>query len=168
MLYNAVSLLDRGSLERVHRGSLRVLRNVGVRVADPECLNILKKTGARVDEQTDLVRLPAPMVLEALGQVTKSFELMNANGYRFSMPCDKPRLVSRVKMPRILDYGCQEARWPCHEDVVNLCRINNALPKVEFSYAVDYPSTDVPSEIDIADTVGLLFAITGNPGVCAR
>ena len=167
MAYKAISFLGQASLERVHKESLRVLENVGVRVADPECVKILKKAGARVDGQSDIVRLPGPMVLNAMEQVTREFELVNANGVRFAMPNDRPRLISRVKMPKILDYGAMEARPPCRQDVINLCQINNALPHVDFSYAVDYPSTDVPPEIDIADTVGLTFAITGNPGVCA-
>jgi len=167
MAYKAISTLDRASLERVHEESLRVLENVGVRVFDPECVKILQEAGAKVDGQSDVVRLPAPMVLEAMDQVTKQFDLVNASGVRFSMPSERPKLISRVKMPKILDYGATEARPPCRQDVVNLCQINNALPQVDFSYAVDYPSTDVPPEIDIVDTVGLTFAVTGNPGVCA-
>ena len=167
MQKKSITLLDHESLEQVHKESLRVLENVGVRVADPACVKILERAGAQVDGQSEVVRLPAPMVLEALDQITKEFDLVNASGERFPMPNQRPRLISRVKMPKILDYGTSRARPPCRQDVVNLCQINNALPCVAFSYAVDYPSIDVPPEIDIADTVGLTFAITGNPGVCA-
>lgn len=167
MAHKSISMLDQASLEQVHHESLRVLENVGVRVADPECIRILKRAGAAVDGQSEVVRLPVPMVLEALEQVTKQFELANANGDRFPMPGERPRLISRVKMPKILDYGAEIARPPSRQNVINLCQITNSLPQVEFSYAVDYPSCDVPPEIDIADTVGLAYAITGNPGVCA-
>ena len=167
MAHKTISLLDHVSLERVHAESLRVLENVGVRVADPECIRILQRAGAQVVGQSETVRLPAPMVREALEQVTKRFELVNARGERFAMPAGRPRLISRVKMPKILDYGAQAARPPCRRDVINLCQITAALPQVEFSYAVDYPSVDAPAEIDVADTVGLTYAITGNPGVCA-
>ena len=167
MTHKAITLLDRESLQRVHDESLRVLENVGVRVADPECARILRKAGARVDDQSEVVRLPAPMVREALEQVTKRFELVSARGERFAMPSDRPRLISRVKMPKILDYGAQVARPPRRQDVMDLCRIASALPQVEFTYAVDYPSSDVSEAIDIADTVGLAYAITGNAGVCA-
>lgn len=167
MVRKAISLLNRESLQQVHDESLRVLENVGVRVADPECIRILKKAGARVDGQSEIVRLPAPMVREALEQVRKQFELVSARGERFAMPACRPLLISRVKMPKILEYGAQVARLPCQQDVINLCQIANALPHVEFSYAVDYPSVDAPAEIDVADTVGLIYAITGNPGVCA-
>jgi trimethylamine--corrinoid protein Co-methyltransferase len=70
-------------------------------------------------------------------------------------------------MSGILDYGAQECRVPRQQDVINMCQIANALPAVQFSYAVDCPTADVPKEISILDTIGLTFAITGNPGVCA-
>ena len=167
MIKKRVSLLGEEALERVHAESLRVLESVGVQVDDPECVEILRRAGARVDGRSSTVRLPGPMVIEAMEQVTKAFDLVAPDGARHQMPSERPLLASRVKMGKILDYGAQHAREPCHEDVVNLCKITNALPCVEFSYAVDYPSTDVPPELDIADTVGLMYAVTGNPGVCA-
>lgn len=162
-----ISLLNQAALERVHQESLRVLENVGVKVADPECIRILKKAGAKVVGQSDIVRLPAPMVLEALEQVTKQFDLVRPDGTRYPIPAPRPYLLTRVKMPLILEYGALEGRPPCRQDVINLSRLAKALPSVEFSYAVDCPSTDVPPALDILDTVGLMVAITGHVGVCA-
>jgi len=86
MTRKRISFVERSSLERVHKESLRVLENVGVRVADPECLKVLKRNGARVHGQSDIVRLPGEMVKEALNQVTKTYELVNAHGVRHAMP----------------------------------------------------------------------------------
>lgn len=167
MTHKTVSLLSPEALERVHREALRVLENVGGKVADPECIAILKRAGARPVGQSDVVRLPAPMVTEALAQVTKQFDLVKPDGTRYAMPSERPLLITRVKMPAILDYGQMESRPPCRQDVIDLSRLTQAMPCAEFSYAVDYPSTDVSPALDIADTVGLMYAITGNPGVTA-
>ena len=167
MTYKSISLLDEGSLERIHKESLRVLENVGVRVEDPECIRILKKKGAKVDGQSNIVRLPSEMVLETMIQVTKEFELVNANGVRFSMPSERPMLQTRIMMPEFLDFRAEKARVPTRQDVINLCRLAKALPEVKFTYAVDYPTADVPEKLSIIDTVGLAYAITGNAGVCA-
>jgi trimethylamine:corrinoid methyltransferase-like protein len=61
MTCKRISLVECRSFERVHKESLRVLENVGVRVADPECIRILKMNGAKVhgqaeESQTMLVR----------------------------------------------------------------------------------------------------------------
>ena len=167
MTRKRVSLLERSSLKTVHKESLRVLENVGVRVADPECLNVLKRNGAKVHGQSDIVRLPGEMVQEALNQVTKTYELVNAHGVRHAMPSERPKLISRVKMLQILDFGANQTRMPCRQDVIHMCQIANALPHVDFAYAVDCPSADVPPELAIIDTVGLAFAITGKTGICA-
>ena len=53
MTCKRISPLERRSLERVHKESLRVLENVGVRVADPECIRILKRKGAKVHGQSE-------------------------------------------------------------------------------------------------------------------
>ena len=165
--FKTISPLSNSSLERIHRESLRILENVGVRVADPECIKILKKSGAKVQGQSEIVRLPAEMVLEAMDQVTKNYELVSANGTRYAMPSERPMLMTRVKMSGILDYGAEECRVPMRQDIINMCQIDNALLEVKFTYAVDCPTADVPEELAIIDTIGLATSITGNLCVCA-
>ena len=167
MAVKRVSLLSQDALERVYHEALRVLEHVGVRVADPECVHILRRAGARVDGPSDIVHLPATMVTEALAQVTKQFDLVRPDGARYRLPSEQPRLITRVKMPQILDYGALQPRQPRRQDVINLARLAGGLRCVEFSYAVDFPSSDVDARLDVADTVGLMYAIAGNPGICA-
>ncbi len=166
MTRKAVSLLSRESLERIHRESLRILETIGVRIENAECKAILEKAGARAVGQSDILTLPTPMVLEAMDQITKKFELVHPTGERFWVPDTKPRVGTRVKMPKILEYGATDCRPPCRQDVINLCQITNALPKAEFTVAIQFPSSDVPPEIDIADTLGLVFAVTGKLSMC--
>ena len=167
MARKAVSLLDQAALEKIHSESLRILENIGIRVDDPECVKILRKAGAKVVGQSNVVLLPSPMVNEAMSQITKKFELVHPTGERFWVPDKAPRVGTRVKMPKILDYGATDRRPPCRQDVINLCRITNALPKAEFSVAIQYPSSDVPPELSVVDSLGLVFAITGKLSMCA-
>ena len=154
-----VSLLSRESLKRIHSESLKILETVGVCVENGECRSILEKAGAKRLGQSDVLRFPAPMVLEAMDQITKKFELVHPTGERFWVPDVRPRVGTRVKMPKILDYGAKDCRPPRRQDVINLCRITNALPKAEFTVAIQYPSSDVSPEIDVADTLGWGLAV---------
>ena len=162
-----VSFLSDGALERIHAESLKILENIGVRVENPECRAVLERVGAKAVGQTDVMRLPAPLVEEAMAQVAKRFELVHPSGERITVPDGTARVGTRVKMPRVLDYGATTCRPPSRLDVVDLCRITNALPGAVFSCAIQYPSSDVPLEIDVADTLGLVFAVTGHLSMCA-
>jgi trimethylamine--corrinoid protein Co-methyltransferase len=167
MATKTVSLLSRDSLERIHAESLRLLENVGVRVENARCREVLSAAGAKTVGQTDVVRLPPAMVEEALAQVTKTFELVHPGGERFAIPDGKQHAGVRVKMPKVLDYWATECRPPRRRDVIDLCRIMNALPGAELSVAIQYPCSDVPADIDVADSLGLVFAVTGRLSLCA-
>jgi trimethylamine--corrinoid protein Co-methyltransferase len=167
MATKKVDLLDRDALDSIHAHSLKILANVGVRVENAECRSILERAGAHTVGQTDVVRLPAVMVEEALAEVTKSFDLVHPGGRRFHTPDGRQHAGVRLKMPKVLDYGATECRPPSRQDVVNLCQIMNGLPGAEFSVAIQYPSSDVPPEIDVADSLGLVLAITGCMSLCA-
>ena len=123
--------------------------------------------GAKAVGQTDVVRLPAAMVEEALAEAGKSFDLVHPGGRRIHTPDGRQHAGVRVKMPKVLDYRATECRPPRRQDVVDLCRITNALPGAEFTVAIQYPSSDVPPEIDVADSLGLVLAITGQLSLCA-
>lgn len=167
MATKKVSLLDRRSLDCIHSESLRLLGEVGVRVENAGCRDVLLKAGARAVGVTDVLRLPEAMVEEALAQVTKTYDLVHPGGERFTVPDGRQHVGVRVKMPKVLDYGATECRSPRRQDVIDLCRIMNALPGAGFSLAIQYPCSDVPPAIDVADSLGLVFAVTGRFSLCA-
>jgi trimethylamine--corrinoid protein Co-methyltransferase len=167
MATKTVSLLSRESLDRIHAQSLKILAHIGVRVENAECRAILQRAGAKAIGQTDVVRLPAVMVEEAVAEAGKSFDLVHPGGRRIHTPDGRQHAGVRVKMPKVLDYEATECRPPRRQDVVDLCRITNALPGAEFTVAIQYPSNDVPAEIDVADSLGLVLAITGKLSLCA-
>lgn len=167
MRTKTVSHLDEGTLRRIQADSLRLLEEVGVYVGDPGCRQLLKNAGARIVGQSETVRLPREMVLEAVGQLTGSFPLFDLHGRPLALPCERPRAGSRVRMPRFLDYGARESRRVCRQDTVNLCRLTQALPRYEWSVVIDAPASDGLPEMDYAESVALASAILGHPVLTA-
>jgi len=55
------------------------------------------------------------MVIEAMKQVTKEFELVSANGTRYAMPSEIPMPLTRVKMSGILDYCAEKCQVPSRD-----------------------------------------------------
>ena len=167
MARKTVSLLSQESLEKIHKESLKILENIGIQVDNPRCQSILEKAGAKRIGQSDIMRLPSQMVMEAMGQISKEFELVHPLGKRITIPGNEVLVGTRVKMPKVLDYGASECRAPKRQDVINLCHIHNNLPKASIALAIQHPCADVPLAIDVADTLGLVFSITGNVNIVA-
>lgn len=67
--------LSDGERERIHRDSLRILDEVGVRFTSAKALAILKSAGARVDPGERIARIPAELVGEALRTAPRAFTL---------------------------------------------------------------------------------------------
>ncbi len=59
-------VLSKDEQVRIHEQSLRILSEVGVRIHGEKALPMLKKNGARVDEENRIARIPREMVEEAL------------------------------------------------------------------------------------------------------
>jgi trimethylamine---corrinoid protein Co-methyltransferase len=66
---------DEAGLEPLHEATLRLLETTGMRFESPKALAILKKAGAKVDEGSDLVRLPRRLVEDALVRAPRQFTL---------------------------------------------------------------------------------------------
>jgi trimethylamine--corrinoid protein Co-methyltransferase len=66
---------DEAGLEPLHEATLRLLETTGMKFESPAALAILKKAGARVDEGSELVRLPRELVRETLALVPRKYVL---------------------------------------------------------------------------------------------
>lgn len=150
--------LSESELETIHQASLRILESTGLSVGAPEALDVLKKAGAKVDETRRVAKLPAGLVRDALSMAPKSFHLMDLRGRVLPLPTDDPYLTSRLALPEILDYGAENTRPPVVQDIVNLCRIAEALPAVDAVFKCDCAISDVPSEMN--DVVAVATALS--------
>ena len=68
-----VELLIQAQLETLQRGTLRLLDEVGVHFPSQRALEIFADHGARVDRETQIVRLPPDLVEKAMSTAPRSF-----------------------------------------------------------------------------------------------
>ena len=71
----AVSFHSEAQIEPLRDATLRLLERTGVRYASPKALAILARAGAKVDEASELVRLPRELVEETLALAPRTFTL---------------------------------------------------------------------------------------------
>ena len=69
-------------IEHIHETSLRVLEELGMRILLPEARTILRRAGARCDEETQTVRLGRDMIESALTTAPRSIRLRAASSER--------------------------------------------------------------------------------------
>jgi len=129
-MYNAtLTILSDSDIEQIHRATLRVLWETGVLIKDPEARMILKREGARVDEEAMKVYIPPYLVESAVGLAPETFTLYGrdpANKYVI----DRDTLYYEPMIGRlyIYDYDTGSIRRTSLEDVGHLVRVADAMP----------------------------------------
>jgi trimethylamine--corrinoid protein Co-methyltransferase len=140
-------VLSHGDCERIHGAALHVLQTVGVVVADDETRDIMARAGARV-EGDETVLVPPGLVEEALATAPKKCELAGSNGRRLTIPDASTHFMANVKLPKQQGYPPVGQATPTREEIVNNCRLANALPLVEGIFVLDGPTADIPDDLN--------------------
>jgi len=136
--------LSRDDVERIHIATLGVLEKTGVIVGDPECVNLLKESGAIVDER-GLVRFPERIVKEALASVPSSIRLY-ARDSRYDIRLEGQRVHfygGAGNVLRVIDLDTGALRAPHNEDIVRFARIADGLENIH-CYGAMTTTVDVP------------------------
>ena len=85
-------VLDRQACERIHEAALEVLRDVGVRVDDPDVVRLLKEAGATVTQE-NVVRIPEHLVEWAIRQAPRVVRIADRNGNLWNLSPEGGTLV---------------------------------------------------------------------------
>jgi trimethylamine---corrinoid protein Co-methyltransferase len=121
-------VLSASEQQRVHAESLRILGEVGVKYLGKTALPLLKKAGARVDEQTQIARLPNELVEQAVGCAPRSFTLGARNpAYDYPLPSPVTRYCIDGTAAFALDFHTGERRYGTLQDIENGLRIFQQL-----------------------------------------
>ncbi|MGB3415294.1 MAG: trimethylamine methyltransferase family protein [Mesorhizobium sp.] len=74
-----MQLFDEDRMEALHRTSMRILSELGIRVLDEKVLGIFEKAGAIVDRGEGTVRIDESLVMAALKSAPRTFTLTSRN-----------------------------------------------------------------------------------------
>jgi len=124
--------LSDDQLERLHHASLEILDRTGVRLFEPEALQLLKKKGIQV-EDGNRVRIPPALVEWALTVAPKRAVLCNRNGQRV-MPLERNNVFygPGSDCPNVIDLRSGERRAGILQDIIDAIRVCDALPNIDF------------------------------------
>jgi trimethylamine--corrinoid protein Co-methyltransferase len=139
-------LLTQAELETLKGGTLRLLDEVGVHFPSHRALEILADHGAKVDMETEIVRIPPDLVAKAMSTAPRSF-VLGGREERFDLVLDGScsYLATDGTGVHVVDLETREVRPSRKEDVAMMARVCDALPLVSFYWplvsAQDYGLT---------------------------
>ena len=89
--------LDADGVQKIHRGAMRILQEIGIEFLNPEAITILKQAGCRIEGTN--VRMDEDFVMEMLGHAPETFTLTPRNLKRELIMGGKHMLFVNVSSP---------------------------------------------------------------------
>ncbi len=172
------AVLSDHQLERLHQGTLEVLRRTGVRFHHREALQMLKHAGGFVSEG-NLVKFPARLVEEAIASVPERIVMCNRNGEpAIYLEGEKVYFGTGSDCLNLLEpqsSGPDRCRRFTQDDLVNGYRLCDALPEIDFVMSIGIPSDvdpdtsyDVQMALMLEHTTKPIVFVTNDVSSCRR
>jgi trimethylamine---corrinoid protein Co-methyltransferase len=121
-------LLTESEKEQVHKETLRILGEAGVRYHSEKALRLLEANGARIDWDKHTAYIPTELVEQALSTCPKSFTLGARNSkYDYPMPSSVSRYALDGTAAFAQDFYTGEHRYGTAKDNENGLRIFQAM-----------------------------------------
>ncbi|MDX8532444.1 trimethylamine methyltransferase family protein [Mesorhizobium sp. VK25A] len=128
--YPPMQLLDEERMEQLHKTSMRILSELGIRVMSEKVMDLFAKAGALVDREERTIRIDESIVTEALCNVPSSFTLTSRNPDKqvefggnslvFGLVAGPPNVHDRIN-------GRRPGNLPDYQNFIRLAHHFNAI-----------------------------------------
>ena len=109
---------------RIHRDSLRILSELGIRFRSARARSLLTRQGAKVEADGDIVRIPAEMVEQALKTAPRSFTLgARQAAFDFALPSAFTGYTLDGAATFAVDFETGERRYAVTQDLIASLRL---------------------------------------------
>jgi trimethylamine--corrinoid protein Co-methyltransferase len=128
----------------IHKSSLDILANIGIRFPHPEALKLFADAGATVED--NVVKFPADLVEKALDTVPKRDDVTlygRNEEHDISFKEHTPRLTCMTMAVQVIDPFTGEKRAATNEDLAKLTSLADQLPGISMNGGLVTPQ-DVP------------------------
>lgn len=144
MIHTFATLLSQEQVERVHEASLEILEQVGMLVRNQRAREIFARHGAKVDEATQIVRLPRGVVEEYRKLFPPKFTFC-ARDPKFdrTVPDDSPLILTGSSAPNIIDPVTGYERRARSDDLARIAHLVNELPGYDV-FSISTLADDAP------------------------
>jgi trimethylamine:corrinoid methyltransferase-like protein len=144
---DALGFLGRDDSKRIHQSTLNVLERTGVKVDEENALKLLKDAGAAVDFRQKTAKIPPSLIEEMIKKARKRVTLCGRNPkYDVTLEQGKVHVMTSSTGIRVLDLETGLARASTRKDIEDSARLADALENLHL-YSVMVSALDCPQEI---------------------
>ena len=156
-------ILSDQELENIHRKSLDILENIGVKIANKEILEMLDGTGARIEKKAHVIKLPGQLILDSIEKSGKKHILYGRDrSKKAEFGYDMFNFNGSSGQYQIVDQKTLKRRNPTIEDLKKAIAIGDSLENINMVGAMVVPS-DIAFEISDIVTFYHLLTLTDKP-----
>jgi len=119
-------------IEEIHRCTLDVLENTGLRIEHQKALKLFEKSGCKVDFSSSRVRIPPGLVEESLRKCPSSFRIRARNSKNDMILGGNSLYVSVFAGMETVDLETWEPRKPTRDEFYDAVRVIDALENIHF------------------------------------
>jgi len=159
-----LKFLGKTEEDRVHELSLKVLKEIGVKIHSPTVLKMLADAGANVDMKTELVKFDEGIVKDALKKTPKSFTIASRDGkHDIRLPATTwPYSTLGGLVSWIEDYGTRNHREATRKDLATITRLADGIQAVDGIWPL-VTIRDVPPHANFVHELWTCFQNTTKP-----
>jgi trimethylamine--corrinoid protein Co-methyltransferase len=160
-----IEFFSREEIDAIHTTSLKVLKEIGLKVTNEQAFAIFAEAGAEVDSSSKIVKFSESLIEESLATTPSGF-IWQARDL-------KKNLVMRDTLvhfspaacpPFVRDLETGEQRSTNYQDCCNMVKINDALERISDCFCPVFP-TDVPTG---SEHFYMMRAMAENSDKCIR
>jgi trimethylamine--corrinoid protein Co-methyltransferase len=146
-------ILTDEQLAQFQAGTLEILQEAGVHCPSEKALKIYAAHGAQVDFESQIVKLPPDVVLEALSRAPR-FYTLGARSPAHDLALDGTSMYCATDGCGVetIDFKTRQRRMPCKDDVAQMARVADYFSSIGFYWpmvtAHDFPTAAPLHELE--------------------
>lgn len=130
--FKPLAILTEEQIEAIHRGTLDVLENTGVRIEHKRALELLEKNGCKVDYASMRVRFPPHLVEECLRMTPSSFRVKARDPKNDLIIGGNTLYFASAPGMQTVDIDTWEPREPTREEAHDAVTVMDVLPNLHY------------------------------------
>ena len=143
---NFFTFLTAEQVQYVHEASLEILAETGLLVRNEKARRRFAEHGARVDHETEIVRIPAPIVEQYRKLVPATITLRGRDpACDVSFPRKLPVIATASSAPDIVDPVNGQVRRATSDDIARIAHLVNELPGFDV-FSISTLADDAPRD----------------------
>lgn len=148
-------------IEAIHKASLRVFSEIGIKVNNERARELFASAGALVDSDAGLVKIEPGLVMDLVGRAPRTIVLCGQRPeHTLEVGGRKVYMGTGGTALYVLDPGSGERRRAELSDLKDISRIVDAMENIHLFMLPVYPS-DVPAEHMDVNRFGVALAYCG-------